>query len=334
MPLSSTSSLRQMLTFRTVARLGSVSLAAEELHLSQSAVSVQISGLEAAAGTKLISRTGRGVRLTEAGELLVVYADRLAALWNETSDEMTGYLGSFTGTLRVGAVTTAEYWVPRLLVAFVNENPKVKIRLRVGNREAMVRDLSSDEIDIAVMGSPPREIRVDACPIARNPVAFVATPDHPLMSVPDLTMARLAEERLLVRERGSGSRITLERLFRDAGLRLRIGSELSSNESIKQMCAAGFGPAYLSLHTCMLEIEAGLLKLLPMPNNPIEREWFAVRLAERTVPQVAAAFENFLRRRGQTEIDKQLSRAPVAVKTPRRPRTVTPQPVVQESRAA
>jgi DNA-binding transcriptional LysR family regulator len=139
---------------------------------------------------------------------------------------------------------------------------------------------------------------------------------------------------LLVRERGSGSRITLERLFRDAGLRLRIGSELSSNESIKQMCAAGFGPAYLSLHTCMLEIEAGLLKLLPMPNNPIEREWFAVRLAERTVPQVAAAFENFLRRRGQTEIDKQLSRAPVAVKTPRRPRTVTPQPVVQESRAA
>ena len=323
-----------MLTFRTVARLGSVSLAAEELHLSQSAVSVQISGLEAAAGTKLITRTGRGVRLTDAGELLVVYADRLAALWNETSDEMTVYLGSFTGTLRVGAVTTAEYWVPRLLVAFVNENPKVKIRLRVGNREAMVRDLSSDEIDIAVMGSPPREISVDACPIARNPVAFVATPDHPLMSVPDLTMARLAEERLLVRERGSGSRITLERLFRDAGLRLRIGSELSSNESIKQMCAAGFGPAYLSLHTCMLEIEAGLLKLLPMPNNPIEREWFAVRLAERTVPQVAAAFENFLRRRGQTEIDKQLSRAPVAVKTPRRARTVTPQPVVQESRAA
>ncbi len=317
MTIAKSSSLRQVMTFRTVARLGNVSMAAEELHLSQSAVSIQISGLEAAAGAKLVTRTGRGVRLTEAGELLLTYADRLASLWNETSDEMTTFLGAFTGTLRVGAVTTAEYWVPRLLVTFVNEHPKVKIKLHVGNREEMVRSLASHEIDIAVMGKPPDEIRVESSRIANNPMAFLAAPEHPLMAETRITMARLAEERLLVRERGSGSRITVERLFKEAGLRLRVGSELSSNESIKQMCAAGFGPAYLSMHTCLLEMEAGMLKLLPMPNNPIQREWFAVRVAGRPLPHVAAAFESFLRRSGQAEIDKQLSQRPRLSPAPR-----------------
>jgi DNA-binding transcriptional LysR family regulator len=126
------------------------------------------------------------------------------------------------------------------------------------------------------------------------------------MSQPNLTMAALADARLLVREPGSGTRTTVERLFREAGLRLRIGSELSSNESIKQMCAAGFGPAYLSLHTCVLEIKAGLLAILPIPNNPFERQWFVVRLASKPVPQVAAAFEHFLRTKGQSEIRKQI----------------------------
>jgi DNA-binding transcriptional LysR family regulator len=128
------------------------------------------------------------------------------------------------------------------------------------------------------------------------------------MSEPNLTMAMLAESHLLVRERGSGSRTTLERLFREAGLRLRVGSELSSNESIKQMCAAGFGPAYLSLHTCILEMQAGILKMLPLPNNPIEREWYVVRVASKQLSHVALAFEQFLRDNGQAEIQQQVER--------------------------
>lgn len=306
MSIAKTSSLRQLATFRTVARLGSVSLAADELHLSQSAVSIQLSSLETAAGAPLVSRTGRGIRLTEAGELLLTYADRLIALWTETSDEIATFLGEFSGTLRVGAVTTAEYWLPRILVTFVNENPKVKIKLDIANRDEIVRSLAMREIDIAVMGQPPAELKVESAAIAKNPMAFVAAPNHPLMSEARLTMARLAEERLLVRERGSGTRTTVERLFKEAGLRLRIGSELSSNEAIKQMCAAGFGVAYLSLQTCILEMNAGLLKMLPLANNPVEREWFVVHVASASLPQVASAFEQFLRQRAQSEIREQL----------------------------
>jgi LysR family transcriptional regulator, low CO2-responsive transcriptional regulator len=305
MSLAKTASLRQMLTFRTVARLGSVSMAAEELHLSQSAVSIQIGSLEASAGAPLVNRTGRGVRLTEAGELLLTYADRLLALWTETSDEVATFLGEFSGTLRVCAVTTVEYWLPRILVNFLNDNPKVKIKLQVANRDEIVRSLASQEVDIAVMGRPPEELKVSAAAIAKNPMAFLSAPNHPLMSVGKLTMARLAEEPLLVRERGSGTRTTVERLFKEAGLRMRIGSELSSNEAIKQMCAAGFGPAYLSLHTCILEMNAGLLTMLPLPNNLVEREWFVVHAAAKDLPQVAVAFERFLCDHAQTEILQQ-----------------------------
>ena len=301
MSIAKTASLRQVATFRTVARLGSVSLAAEELHLSQSAVSIQISSLEASAGAPLVLRTGRGVRLTEAGELLLNYADKLLALWLETSDEMATFLGAFSGTLSVGAVTTAEYWLPRFLVAFVNQNSRVKIKLQVANRQAIVHSLAAQEIDIAVMGHPPDELSVRASLIGANPKAFVAAPSHPLASAKGLTLPQLAEQRLLVRERGSGTRAAVERHFKQAGARLRVGSELSSNEAIKQMCAAGFGPAYLSLHTCILELGAGMLKILPLPNNPIEHGWHVVRVATRPMPQVAVAFEQFMRHEMQAK---------------------------------
>ncbi len=299
-------SLRQLQTFHTVARLGSVTLAADELHLSQSAVSIQIGELERHFNTELVLRTGRGVRLTDAGDMLNRYADRMLAVCAEANDDMAVFLGEYSGTLKIGAVTTAEFWLPRLLVTFANEHPKAKVKLRVEKRDEIVRMLTTEEIDLAVMGQPPGELNVAATAFAKNTVGFVAAPRHLLMSHPKLTMAVLAESRLLVREPGSGTRATVERLFKEQGLRLRIGSELSGNEALKQMCAAGFGPAYLSLHTCVLEFRAGLLALLPMPDNPFEREWFAVHLAAKRLPPVALAFERFLVAKGQHELSKQL----------------------------
>jgi DNA-binding transcriptional LysR family regulator len=219
---------------------------------------------------------------------------------------MASFLGEYSGTLRLGAVSTAEYWLPRLLVTFLNEHSRLKVKLQVGKRDEIIRGLTAGEFDIAIMGQPPPELAVTASVFAKNPVGFLAASHHPLMSQRHLSLAALAEVPVLVREPGSGTRTTLERLFKEAGLRLRIGSELSSNESIKQMCAAGFGPAYLSLHTCVLEMQAGLLALLPMPGNPFEREWYVVHLTARPLPKLAAAFEQFLCSTGQSEILKQL----------------------------
>jgi DNA-binding transcriptional LysR family regulator len=307
MPLPKVATLKQLFAFHTVARLGSISQAATLLHLTQSAVSIQIGAIEESVGTPLLVRTGRGVRLTEAGEVLQGYADRVIALWNEMGEGMDSFRDAFTGTLRVGAVATTEYWLPTLLVAFATENAKAKVKLHTGNREEILRSLAAQEVDVVVMGNPPDELKQTATRFARNPMGFVAAPAHPLMAMRRLTMARLSQEALLVRERGSGSRTTLTRLFKEAGLTLRIGSELASNEAIKQMCMAGFGPAYLSLHTCILEMKAGLLGLLPMPRNVIEREWFVAHSpTARQLPQVAYAFERFLRLRGQMKINQML----------------------------
>jgi LysR family transcriptional regulator, low CO2-responsive transcriptional regulator len=306
MPLSRSASFRQLATFHTVARLGSVSAAAEEMHLTQPAVSIQIGILESSAQTPLLQRTGRGIRLTEAGELLAGYAGRILELWREAGEEMATLQGVFAGTLRVGAVTTAEYLLPPLLVTFADQNPKVKVKLQVGNRDEIVRLLAGQEIDIAIMGRPPAELKTVSSTFARHPMAFLAAPNHPVMQEPKLGIESLAGANLLVRERGSGTRTTVERIFKDAGVHLRIGSEMSSNEAIKQMCAAGFGVAFLSLHTCVLELDAGVLRVLPLPGNPIEREWFVIHLASRQLPQVAAAFEEFLCEQAQAQILRQL----------------------------
>ena len=302
---------RQLAAFNAVARLGSVSRAASELHLTQPAVSIQLKLLEESAGAPLLEREGRGVRLSAAGEVMADYAARILDLWREAGDEMAAQRGVFSGTLRVGAVTTAEYLLPPLLVAFAALNPDVKVKLRVGNRDEIVSMLGGQEVDIAIMGRPPGELKTTAVAFAKHPMAFLAAPQHPLMSQRKITLADLAGANLLVRERGSGTRTTLERLHKDAGVPLRIGSEMSSNEAIKQMCAAGFGAAFMSLHTCGLELEAGLLALLPMAGNPLEREWFAMHLATRRLPQVASAFKQFLADDGQRLIHEQL-RTPVA----------------------
>jgi LysR family transcriptional regulator, low CO2-responsive transcriptional regulator len=311
-PLTRNATFRQLLAFHTVARVGSVSLAADELHLTQSAVSLQVRALQESAGAPLLRRTGRGVRLTEAGELMANYARRILELWREAGDEMAAQQGVFSGTLRVGAVTTAEYLMPPLLVRFVGENPKVKVKLEVGNRDEVVRLLAGHEVDIAIMGRPPGELKTESVAFAKHPMAFLAAPGHPLMAKRLRGLSSLADARILVRERGSGTRTTVERLFKDAGLQLRVGSEMSSNEAIKQMCAAGFGVSFLSMHTCVLELRAGLLELVPMPRNPIERDWYAMHLASKQLPQVALAFEHFLRVRGQSFISKQLDPGPRA----------------------
>ena len=317
MPLTRNASFRQLATFHAVARLGSVSAAAEEMHLTQPAVSIQIGSLEESARTPLLQRNGRGIRLTEAGELLAGYAGRILELWREAGEEMATLQGVFAGTLRVGAVTTAEYLLPPLLVTFANQNPKVKVKLQAGNRDEIVRMLAGQEIDVAIMGRPPAELKTTSSAFAKHPMAFVASPQHPAMHDRSLSIASLASAHLLVRERGSGTRTTVERLFKEAGVPLRIGSEMSSNEAIKQMCAAGFGVAFLSLHTCVLELGAGVLQVLPLPDNPIERDWFVMHLASRQLPQVAVAFEEFLREQAQAQIQRQLGHVGAPPKTTR-----------------
>jgi DNA-binding transcriptional LysR family regulator len=166
--------------------------------------------------------------------------------------------------------------------------------------------LAKHEIDIAIMGTPPREFRTNAARFARHPMAFIASPNHPLMKKKHVTLQDIMEANLLVRERNSGTRNAIEKLFKEAGYPLRIGSELSSNEAIKRMVAAGLGVAFLSIHACSLEFEAGLVKMLPMEENPVEADWYIMHLVDKPIPKVAAAFQDFVIDHGQEVVRQQL----------------------------
>jgi DNA-binding transcriptional LysR family regulator len=299
-------SFRQLQSLLLIARHESVSRAADALHVTQPAVTLQLRTLEGITGMPLMRKVGRNIQLTAAGEVMVDFAERILRLWEQAGDELAALQGVTSGTLRIGAVTTAEHLLPPMLVPFTLERPDVRLKLQVGNRAEIVSMLARHEIDLAIMGTPPRELRTNAARFARHPMAFVASPDHPLMKKKRVTLIDVMAENLLVRERGSGTRTAIERLFRDSGHALNFGSEVSSNEAIKRMVSAGLGLGFLSVHACALEFGAGLLKMLPMQENPVEADWHVMHLSDTPIPKVAAAFQDFVIEHGQELVRREL----------------------------
>ncbi len=299
-------SFRQLQSLVLVARHESVSKAAEALHVTQPAISLQLRTLEDITGTALTRKVGRSIQLTAAGEVMADFSERILRLWEQAGDELAALGGVTSGTLRIGAVTTAEHLLPPLLVPFTMERPDVRLKLQVGNRVEIVNMLARNEIDLAIMGTPPRELRTNAARFARHPMGFVASPEHPLMKKRKVTLADVLKENLLVRERGSGTRTAVEKLCKDGGHPLNFGSEVSSHEAIKRMVSAGLGLGFLSVHACALEFEAGLIKLLPMADNPIEAHWHIMHLTGHPIATVAAAFQDFVIDQGQALVQREL----------------------------
>jgi DNA-binding transcriptional LysR family regulator len=290
--------LRQLRTFNEVARQHSYTAAAKALHLTQPAVSMQLRQLELAAGLPLLEQTGRRVHLTEAGRELLRYAAGISALLREAEDAMKALQGVGGGELSLAVTSTAKYFAPQLLAEFRRSHPEVRLRLAVSNREAVVRELSENTVDLAVMGRPPRGLETEAAPFARHPIAIIAAPDHPLVGRKRLPLKRLAGETFIIRERGSGTRAAMEHVFAERGFRARDAMEMSSNETIKQAVMAGMGIAFLSMHTIGLELRAGRLALLTVSGLPVMREWYVIHRRGKRLTPAAQAFKSFLLENG------------------------------------
>lgn len=301
-------SFRQLQALTLVAQHESVSRAADALHVTQPAVSLQLRTLEEITGMALTRKVGRNIQLTAAGEVMAQFSERILRLWEQAADELAALKGVTSGTLRIGAVTTAEHLLPPLLVPFTLARPDVRLKLQVGNRVEIINLLARNEIDLAIMGTVPRELRTNAARFARHPMAFVASPNHPLMTKKRVALADIMGASLLVRERGSGTRTAVERLFKEAGHAFNFASEVSSNEAIKRMVSAGLGVGFMSVHACALEFETGLLKVLPMQGDPVEADWQVMHLATHPIPKVAAAFQDFVIEHGQDLVRRELER--------------------------
>ena len=293
-------SLRQLRTVSAVAQHGSITAAAKRLGLTGPAISLQIQQLEEDAGLKLFERTRRGMVPTQAGETVLESARKVQAEMNSLEDALNALKGLSAGRIRLGVVSTGKYFAPRLIAGFLKEAPGVELKLFVGNRAEIVRKLKNYEIDIALMGRPPRDFDVRARLFGDHPLVFIAPADHPLVGVRNISKQRIAEEPLIVREVGSGTRVSLELFMSDIPGKLEsLGTEMDSNETIKQAVIAGLGVAFISAHTIDHEVELGNLVVLDVEDTPIQRQWFSVSRAAATPTPAIAAFEDFLQTKGK-----------------------------------
>ena len=306
--------LRQLRVFEAVATHLSFSRAAEELHLTQPAVSMQVQALAEQAGLPLFEQMGKKIYLTAAGDELLRHVRRIAEQLREADEALAAIRGARGGRLTLGVVSTAKYFAPRLLVAFKERFPESDLHLRVHNRETVVRLLEDNQIDLAMMGVPPKDFETVAAMVADQPHVVIAPAGHRLAGKRRVAAAELAGEAFLVRENGSGTRGAMERFFAEAGVQLTNTTELLGNETVKQAVMAGMGLTFISEHTIGLELAVGRVVKLNVAGTPVMRKWYIVHRADKAMLPITTAFMEFMRTEGPRLIVEQ---APIKV-TPAR----------------
>lgn len=278
---------RQLRVFDAIVRNGSFSRAAEEMHLTQPTLSMQVKKISDSVGLPLFEQIGKRIYLTDAGRALHQLCRDVfdsTARFEMTVAELKGLK---RGRLRLSAVTAAEFFLPRMLGPFCNAYPEIEVSLELGNRGQVLERLKNNADDLYVFGQPPHEADVEAVRFLDNPLVVVAPAAHPLAGAEHVPLSRLLEETFLLREAGSGTRISVERFFAAAGARPRIRMELGSNEAIKQAVLGGLGLSVLSRHS-VTGTEG--LAVIAAEGFPIKRHWHLLRLSGKQMSVVARAF--------------------------------------------
>jgi len=307
--------LRQLKVFEAVARLASYSRAADELHLTQPAVSTQVRKLEGHAGLPLFEQLGRKIFLTAAGTELLHHCRLIMQQFDAAEAAMTHFKGVAGGRLNVAVISAGDYFLPSLLVEFARRHQGVEINLSVHNRGELLAHLGDNRTDLAVMVRPPEGDDTVAEAFAPHPYLILAPPGHPLVGERQIPLSRLVREPFIVREQGSDTRLAMAEALGRHHARLNVALEVKSTETIKQAVIAGMGVAFLSGHTVSRELRDGSLVALDVQGFPLPLHWYLVHRAGKRLPPVAQAFREFLLAQGEALIEQVV---PVAA-APRRP---------------
>jgi DNA-binding transcriptional LysR family regulator len=286
--------IRQLQVFEAVARQLSFTRAAEELHLTQPAVSMQVKQLESSVGLSLFEQLGKRVFMTQAGETMLRHAQTVMRHLATAREEMDELKGVDSGRLRIAVASTVNYFATRLLATFARLHPSVQITLDVTNRETLLQKLEDNQPDVVLMGKPPKDLDLDADAFMDNPLIMIARPDHPLSKHRSIALKELNEETFVVRESGSGTRIAMERFFDQKSFAPSATIEMTGNETIKQSVDAGLGLAIVSVHTVELELTLERLIRLDIRGMPIMRRWYVGHRRGKRLSPTAQAFRQFV----------------------------------------
>jgi len=285
---------RQLKVFESAARYLSYTRAAEELHLSQPGVSMQIKQLEESIGLPLFEQIGKKMYLTAAGREVFAYSQSIGDLLGEAEVVLEELKGVSSGKLAISVATTASHFATRLLAAFSQRYENVTISLDITNRKSLQKQLASNEPDLVIMGQPPEGVEVESEAFMVNPLVMIAPTNHPLVKEQGIPLERFEDEHFVVRESGSGTRGAIQRFFDEHNVSFHTGIEMSSNEAIKQAVEAGLGLGIVSIHTLELELQTQRLVILNVKDFPIQRHWHIVQRSGKRLSPVAVAFKQFV----------------------------------------
>lgn len=282
MPRPDLVTIKQLRAFAAVCEHGSISRAAEQLSLSPPAIHTQLKSLESAMNTRLLNRSrAQGMTPTEAGKSVLLANSKIAAALDHAVEEVRAANAGLRGFVRLGVVSTAKYFAPKVIAILERELPDVEIDLVVGNRKQTVEALSTGRLDFAIMGRPPRLPGLHESRLGPNPHVLVCRPDSPVLRHEAVTANDILSQRIILREDGSGTRILTQRFLDRIGEgSLYSAMVMESNETIKQAVLAGLGIAVLSAHTVMDELLDKRLATIAFPSLPIVRTWYLVSIAD------------------------------------------------------
>lgn len=280
---------RQLETFAEVARQQSFTRAAEALHLTQPAVSIQIRQIVETIGLPLFEQNGREIALTAAGEELLTTVHDLDDAWNRFESAIDDLKGFKRGKLRVGLVTTAKHFLPRMLGDFYRRYPDIDIQLEIANRQGIVERLLGNQDDLYVMSYPPTNLDIVSQPFLDNEYVVLAPEAHWAVGKA-LTLQELATEPFLLREQGSGSRHVIDQHMRDTSIQLKVRLSLASNEAIRELVASGMGLTVLSRQALGDRPGQDGLAILDVAGFPLKRQWNVVHLRGKVLSLPAKAF--------------------------------------------
>ena len=286
--------LHQLRIFQAVAEHNSFARAAEALHLSPPTLSLQVKQLAETVGQPLFEQLGKKIFLTAAGKILAEACQDIARRMDLLSDDLAALQGVERGSLKIAILTTVKYTVPKLLGGFCAAHPGIDVAMVVGNRENLLQRLAQNQDDLYIMGQAPEHMDVVTEEFAKNPLVLVAPPNHPLVGQTGIAPEQLAQEPFILREPGSGTRLTAERFFAARGITLKNRLEVGSNEAIKQTVAGGLGLAVLSATTVVSELALQELVMLDVVGFPLIRSWHVVYPQGKKLSAAAVAFKDWM----------------------------------------
>lgn len=285
---------RQMRLFLALADTLSVTKASQKMHITQPTASMQLKEISKSIGSPLFEVINKKIQLTEVGEKLAFTARAMLNEWQSFQQSMEQLKGLNSGLLKVAIVSTAKYFVPKLLGSFCALYPQIDIALEILNRDGVIKRLHENKDDLYIMSRPPNEIDIQEEVFMSNPLVIIANKSHPLSEKKNISLNMLKDERFILRENGSGTRLYTEQYFKKNKFKPKILLELGSNEAIKKSVEGGLGLAIISRHAIEDYDLQKHLNILQIKGFPITSNWYIVNLKGKKFSPIALAFHNHL----------------------------------------